>query len=774
MRKLSVFVFFVACAVLVRAQPSQIYWAEAAPFSSDGVIMTSKIDGSNPDTIVYSLMGLYDMEVDFYGEKIFFGEVGVGIQTANLDGTGRDTIIPDPGAFFGIGLDLVNNKIYYYTATDSSIKKADFDGLNINTIFSFPKKPSSSFDEGIFSLQVNNSLNKLFWCEYDSGYVVSSNLDGSGIDTLLIYPKTPNVFASEHTEKLYISAFDSNKIMTANLDGSNLQEFVETPEPFAITVDNSGNKLYWANPFGNTLMRTNLDDGLDVESFITTTLYPVAIAFPTIPPVPVTREDTEFTFTIDDFALPEINMTLFENIKIIMDVDKGILYLDENLNTEIDAGEDVEVDDVITKEELDNGKLKFKPAENESGSPYASYRYKWYNGTQYSDSTYVMEIYVDEVNDASVLSDLETTRLYFREASADGVKLSSTITITDVDDDNIDSAKVQISVNYEVDEDSLFYDGDKAVTKNWDKISGTLTLKGTLAKAAYDSVLREVSYFNYEDTVTEGVRTISVTVFDRSDASNTLMREVMVSAKLFQSITFEPLDDKTYGDSDFELTAASGYGFLEVQFESSDNQVASVEGTTVTINSAGTAIITASQSGNDSIVEAQSIDQSLLVSKATLAVTADDKTRAEGEPNPALTITYTGWIGTDNEDSLDVKPIASTDANVSSEAGSYDITLSGGLDNNYDFDYTNGTLSITAVSGTNEISSESLKIYPNPVSTYLMIEGTDYRELDYEVYNVTGELLMKGVVTDRIDLTDLHSGVYLLKLNHTLFRITKQ
>ncbi|NDH01396.1 MAG: hypothetical protein EBY43_10070, partial [Opitutae bacterium] len=81
-----------------------------------------------------------------------------------------------------------------------------------------------------------------------------------------------------------------------------------------------------------------------------------------------------------------------------------------------------------------------------------------------------------------------------------------------------------------------------------------------------------------------------------------------------QSISFGSIDDKSVGDFDFIPTAVASSG-LPVTFTSSNNLVAEVQsdGKTIKIRSAGTAIITANQSGNSGYNAAAPSSQTLTV-----------------------------------------------------------------------------------------------------------------------------------------------------------------
>ncbi len=108
--------------------------------------------------------------------------------------------------------------------------------------------------------------------------------------------------------------------------------------------------------------------------------------------------------------------------------------------------------------------------------------------------------------------------------------------------------------------------------------------------------------------------------------------------------------------------------------------------------------------GNYAITASGGLDQNyafnytqgtLTINKAMLNVMANDQSREYGEANPSLTGTITGFKLGQDSSVLDTAPSYATNATQSSDVGSYDITASGGSDQNYDFiRYTNGVLTI--------------------------------------------------------------------------------
>ena len=86
----------------------------------------------------------------------------------------------------------------------------------------------------------------------------------------------------------------------------------------------------------------------------------------------------------------------------------------------------------------------------------------------------------------------------------------------------------------------------------------------------------------------------------------------------------------------------------------------------------------------------------MTVNKATLTVTADDKTMNRGGPLPALTAGYSGFVNGDTPSVLTGQPSLSTTATAASPYGQYPITVSQGTlqATNYTFHFVDGTLTV--------------------------------------------------------------------------------
>ena len=171
---------------------------------------------------------------------------------------------------------------------------------------------------------------------------------------------------------------------------------------------------------------------------------------------------------------------------------------------------------------------------------------------------------------------------------------------------------------------------------------------------------------------------------------------VNTNGTVLQTITFDALSPKTYGDPPFGLTASADSG-LPVSFTSLNTNVATISGTNLTIIGAGTSLIRASQAG-DTNYSATNVSRSLTVSNALLIVTADDKSKIYGATNPPLMATIAGFVNGDTQVSA-VTGIAAvtTTASPASGVGHYPITPARGtlIAPNYSFNFVTGSLTVT-------------------------------------------------------------------------------
>lgn len=84
----------------------------------------------------------------------------------------------------------------------------------------------------------------------------------------------------------------------------------------------------------------------------------------------------------------------------------------------------------------------------------------------------------------------------------------------------------------------------------------------------------------------------------------------------------------------------------------------------------------------------------LTITSRPLTVTPNSVSRPYGEPNPAFTCSYEGFVNNETEKVLSELPMVTTSATIGSNAGSYDLRVSGGKATNYTLSYQTGTLTV--------------------------------------------------------------------------------
>lgn len=188
---------------------------------------------------------------------------------------------------------------------------------------------------------------------------------------------------------------------------------------------------------------------------------------------------------------------------------------------------------------------------------------------------------------------------------------------------------------------------------------------------------------------------------------------VFDGSKENQTITFESIGTKTFGDNNFALTATSSSG-LPVSFSSSNESVATINGNEVTIVGAGETMLTASQGGDATFNEAGSVSHALTVNKAGQAITF-----------PALPVTTlsTGTLPLSASASSHLAiSYTSSNTNIATVSGSI-VTLIG-----------TGTTTITALQSGNENYNAALSIEQELVVTEKQLQTISFASLPTKTF----------------------------------------
>lgn len=169
----------------------------------------------------------------------------------------------------------------------------------------------------------------------------------------------------------------------------------------------------------------------------------------------------------------------------------------------------------------------------------------------------------------------------------------------------------------------------------------------------------------------------------------------LVVPKGTQTISFPSIGPRvTYGVAPIALPATASSG-LPITYGVTGP--ASVSGSTLTVLGAGAVAITAFQPGNADYNPAKPIEQTIVVERAPLKVTAQNATRPVGTANPVFAYTITGFVNGDPSSVVSGAPVLSTTTTPSSPAGEYPITVAQGTlaAGNYYFAPVFGTLTVT-------------------------------------------------------------------------------
>lgn len=202
------------------------------------------------------------------------------------------------------------------------------------------------------------------------------------------------------------------------------------------------------------------------------------------------------------------------------------------------------------------------------------------------------------------------------------------------------------------------------------------------------------------------------------------------------------IEDKTYGDSSFTLSATGGDGTGDISFESSDAEILSIEGNTASILKAGNVQITATKAGDDDYNEATET-LSLTIDKKALNIKADDKLNIiRGQSMPEFTYTLTGIVG---GDSFATEPTITVIDGDINRVGEYIINISGAVlynSDSYIISYTNGKLNVvealyrvtvTNGTGTGTYSQgQTVIVAANDQNGYTFTQWTSTEGLEFE------------------------------------------
>lgn len=147
----------------------------------------------------------------------------------------------------------------------------------------------------------------------------------------------------------------------------------------------------------------------------------------------------------------------------------------------------------------------------------------------------------------------------------------------------------------------------------------------------------------YTPVPDEAGKTITLTMTVSGTGSCALMSDAAtysVIVKESQSISFDPLPDKVYGDPTFDLTASAS-STLDVKYAFTGDSILTISGNRVAITGSGIATIYASQQGDLNHCPASTVSRTMRVVPRLLIVKADSsQSKTYGDTDPVLSYSF--------------------------------------------------------------------------------------------------------------------------------------
>jgi gliding motility-associated-like protein len=197
-----------------------------------------------------------------------------------------------------------------------------------------------------------------------------------------------------------------------------------------------------------------------------------------------------------------------------------------------------------------------------------------------------VNLVVEAVNDPPVISNLESSPISYSQGQGE-VYVTQTVTITDIDNNQIAGARVAIETNYVRGEDVLLYQNEltPAITATFNPEVGQMIFSGLSSKSDYDIALNNVRYINnVVGDVDYTTKSIAIYASDETEEGPPSIRSLRIT-EVFPELdlvnAFTPNDDGVNDAWDIGNLSAYRNSRLTI-FDGNGNEIYECSGTDCT------------------------------------------------------------------------------------------------------------------------------------------------------------------------------------------------
>ncbi|WP_440998252.1 DUF4347 domain-containing protein, partial [Cysteiniphilum litorale] len=506
----------------------------------------------------------------------------------NSDRSGQAIAINTVGDIIAIGTDWnddsANNaghvRLYQWDGNDWQQLGVDIDGSiandRIGSALSLSSDGLRVAIGGQQSVDAGSSAGKVVVYDYDgSNWVVAgSKLTGQSGD---FYGESVSLSADGHRLAVGASRAGSGGVVTIYDWDHTLSDWVLLPESIngssnewlgsEVVISADGNKV----AIGSSRYSGSGYNIGKVGVYTLSHNHPPTAVNNTV----VTNEDSDYTFSANEFNYSDIDGDVFASIKITVLETVGSLKLNSA---------DVALNQVISKADIDAGYLKFTPVANGNGLPYTSFGFSVNDGTTDSISSYTLTVDVTAVNDAPV----NTVPGAQSVAEDDSLAING-ISVTDVDG-NLASTRLQVTNGVL----TISLSGSATISSGANgsndlTISGNETdINATLASLSYQGNL----HFNGNDTLS-----ITSTDSDGTPLTDVDTVDITVTAVNDAPVNTVPAAQSVAED---DILTISGISVTDVDGNLASTRLQVTNGV-LTISLSGSATISSGANGSNDL-----------------------------------------------------------------------------------------------------------------------------------------------------------------------------